>query len=143
MGGQYNDICSDTEFQRKMPEAMEMYQRAFNGEVTAQLTYGEVNDPAYSLKEDRKDWIYHGELTFGNQRIIMSDHVDMQFDVCYTCFLTAMMDTKEQVAAAWEVMKEGSTVIYPLEATFYSSARVVFVDRFGIRWGIMTETTER
>ena len=85
---------------------MEMYQRAFNGEVTAQLTYGEVNDPAYSLKEDQKDWIYHGELTFGSQRIIMSDHVDMQFDVCYTCFLTAMMDTKEQVAAAWEVMKE-------------------------------------
>lgn len=73
----------------------------------------------------------------------MSDHVDMQFYVCYTCFLTAMMDTKQQVAAAWEVMKEGSTVIYPLEATFYSSVRVVFVDRFGIRWGIMTETTER
>jgi hypothetical protein len=24
-----------------------------------------------------------------------------------------MMDTKEDVAAAWEVMKEGSTVIYP------------------------------
>lgn len=25
----------------------------------------------------------------------------------------------------------------------YSSCRVVFVDRFGIRWGIMTEQTER
>ena len=47
------------------------------------------------------------------------------------------------MAAAWEVMKEGSTEIYPLEVTFYSSARVVFVDRYGIRWGIMTETTER
>ena len=122
---------------------MEMSQRAFSGKVTALLTYGEANDPAYPLKDDQKDWIYHSELTFGSQRIIMSDHVDMQFDVCYTCFLPAMMDTKEQVAAAWEVMKEGSTVIYPLEATFYSSARVVFVDRFGIRWGIMTETTER
>ena len=130
-------------FNGQCREAMELYRQAFSGEITALLTYGEVNDPAYPLKEDQKDWIYHGELTFGNQRIIMSDHVDMQFDVCYTCFLTAMMDTKEQVAAAWEVMKEGSTVIYPLEATFYSSARVVFVDRFGIRWGIMTETTER
>ena len=30
----------------------------------------------------------------------------------------------------------------PLQSTFYSSARVVFVDRFGIRWGIMTETAE-
>ena len=124
-------------------EAMEMYRKAFSGTVMALLTYGEVNNPAFTLTEGQKDWIHHGELIFGDQRIIMSDHVDMQFDVCYTCFLTAMMETKEQVAAAWEVMKEGSTVIYPLEATFYSSARVVFVDRFGIRWGIMTETTER
>ena len=130
-------------FNGQCREAMEMYQKAFAGKITALLTYGEANDPAYTLKEDQKNWICHCELTFGDQRIIMSDHVDMQFDICYTCFLTAMMDTKEQVAAAWEVMKEGSTVIYPLEATFYSSARVVFVDRFGIRWGIMTETTER
>ena len=130
-------------FNGKCREAMEMYQKAFSGKVTALLTYGEANDPSFALKDEQKDWIYHGELTFGDQRIIMSDHVDMQFDVCYTCFLTAMMDTKEQVAAAWEAMKEGSTVIYPLEATFYSSARVVFVDRFGIRWGIMTETAER
>ena len=50
--------------------------------------------------------------------------------------------TTEEKAAAWEVMKEVSTIIYPLKSTFYSSARVVFVDRFGIRWGIMTESTE-
>ena len=48
----------------------------------------------------------------------MSDHVDMKFETCYTNFLTVMMDTKEQVTAAWEIMKEGSTVIYPLESTF-------------------------
>ena len=130
-------------FNGKCREAMEMYQKAFSGRITGLLTYGEVNDPAYAITDEQKDWIYHGELTLGAQRIIMSDHVDMQFDVCYTCFLTVMMETKEQVAAAWEVMKEGCTVIYPLEATFYSSARAAFVDRFGIRWGIMTETLER
>ena len=120
-------------FNGQCREAMEIYRKAFSGKVTALLTYGEVNDPSFTLTEEQKNWIYHCELTFGDQRIIMSDHVDMQFDVCYTCFLTVMMDTKEQVAAAWEIMKDGSTVIYPLEATFYSSARVVFVDRFGIR----------
>lgn len=44
---------------------------------------------------------------------------------------------------AIQIMKEGSKTIYRLEATPYSSCRVVFVDRFGIRWGIMTEQTER
>ena len=42
-------------FNGKCREAMEMYQRAFSGKVTALLTYGEVNDPAYPLKEDQKD----------------------------------------------------------------------------------------
>ena len=123
-------------------EAMEMYRKAFDGKVTALLTYDEANDPAYPLTEEQKNWIYHGELTVGDQWMIMSDHVDMHFETCYTNFLTVMMDTKEQVTTAWETMKDGSTVIYPLQSTFYSSARVVFVDRFGIRWGIMTETAE-
>ena len=130
-------------FNGRCREAMEMYQKAFSGKITGLLTYGEVNDPKFTMTDEQKNWIYHGELTFGEQRIILSDHVDMRFDIGYTCFLTAMMETEEQVAAAWEVMKEGCTLIYPLEATFYSSARVVFVDRFGIRWGIMTETTKR
>ena len=47
------------------------------------------------------------------------------------------------IQRAYEIMKEGSTTIYKMEATPYSSCRVVFVDRFGIRWGIMTEQTER
>ena len=82
-----------------------MYQKAFTGKITALLTYGEANDPAYTITDEQRNWIYHGELTFGEQRLIMSDHVDMRFDVCHICSLTAMMETKEQAAAAWEAMK--------------------------------------
>ena len=112
-------------------EAIQMYEKAFKGKISCMITYGEANDPAYIplLKE--------------NQRIIMSDHVDIEFQTCYSNFLTIMYDTKEEVQRAYEIMKEGSKTIYQLEATPYSSCRVVFVDRFGIRWGIMTEQTER
>lgn len=51
-------------FNGQCREAMEMYRKAFGGIVTALLTYGEVNDPAYPLTEEHKNWIYHGELTF-------------------------------------------------------------------------------
>ena len=97
------------------------------------------------LKEDQKDHIYHSELVLDDQRIIMSDLVegDIEFQVCYSNFLTVMLDTKEEVRQAYEIMKEGSKTIYQMEATPYSSCRVVFVDKFGIRWGIMTEQTER
>ena len=95
------------------------------------------------LAEDQRDYVYHAELILDNQRIIMSDHVDMEFTTCYSNFLTIMYDTKEEVQKAYAMMREGSKTIYPMEATSYSSCRVVFVDRFGIRWGIMTEQTER
>ncbi|MBR3106572.1 MAG: VOC family protein [Clostridia bacterium] len=126
-------------------EAIQLYAKAFGGKIACLITYREANDPAYMplLREDQKDYIYHSELVFGDQRIIMSDHVDIAFTVCYSNFLTIMYDTKEEVQRAYEIMKEGSTTIYRMEATPYSSCRVVFVDRFGIRWGIMTEQTER
>ena len=122
-----------------------MYEKAFGGKITCLITYREANDPAYMplLREDQKDYIYHSELVLGDQRIIMSDHVDIEFTVCYSNFLTVMYDTKEEVQKAYGIMKEGSTTIYKMEATPYSSCRVVFIDRFGIRWGLMTEQTER
>ena len=124
-------------------EAIHLYAKAFRGRISCIITYGEANDPAYRplLKAGQQEYVYHSELVLGDQRIILSDQVDMQFQTCYTNFLTVMMDTKEEVQSAYAVMKEGSKTIYPMEATPYSACRVVLVDRFGIRWGIMTEQT--
>ena len=126
-------------------EAIQMYEKAFGGKITCLMTYREANDTKYLplLNEEQKDYIYHAELILDNQRIIMSDHADIDFQVCYSNFLTIIYDTKEEVQRAYEMMKEGSKTIYEMEATPYSSCRVVFVDKFGIRWGIMTEQTER
>ena len=126
-------------------EAIHLYAKAFQGHIACLISYRNANDPAYMplLTEEQKDWVYHAELMLDGHRVIMSDHADIAFQTCYSNFLTIMYDTKEEVQAAYAVLKEGSTTIYPMEATPYSSCRVVFVDKFGIRWGIMTEQTER
>ena len=138
-------ITPTLNFGGRCREAIHAYASAFGGQITCLVTYGEANDPAYMsrLKADELDYIYHAEMMLGDQRIIMSDHVDIAFQTCYSNFLTIMYDTKEEVQAAYEQLKEGSRTIYPMEATPYSACRVVFVDKFGIRWGIMTEQTER
>ena len=132
-------------FRGNCREAIQMYEKAFGGKITCLITYRDANDPAYMplLSEEQKDYIYHAELVLGNQRIIMSDHIDIELSVCYSNLLTIMYDTKEEVQRAYEIMKEGSKTIYKMEATPYSSCRVVFVDKFGIRWGIMTEQIEK
>lgn len=126
-------------------EAIHLYEKAFGGHITCLITYQDANDPAYMplLTKEQKDWIYHAELVLDGQRIIMSDHADIEFQTCYSNFLTLMFDTANEVRHAYALMEEGSTTIYPIGATPYSACRVVFVDKFGIRWGIMTEQTER
>lgn len=137
------EITPTLNFGGQCRAAIEAYASAFGGEITCLITYRDANDPAYMplLKDDQLDYIYHAELRLGQQRILMSDHVDIPFTTCYTSFLTIMYDTREEVQRAYALLKEGSTTIYPMEATPYSACRVVFVDRFGIRWGIMTEQT--
>ena len=126
-------------------EAIRLYEKEFRGEIRCMVTYGEANNPAYMpmLEEDQRDYIYHAELVLGDQRIMMSDHVDLELRTCWSNFLTVVYDTREEVQSAYALMKEGSRTIYRMEATPYSSCRVAFVDRLGIRWGIMTEQTER
>lgn len=138
-------IVPTLNFKGNCREAIKMYEKAFKGTISCLITYGEADDPKYNLllKENQKDYIYHSELVLGDQRIIMSDQVDIELQTCDSNFLTIMYDTKEEVQQAYEVMKEGSRTIYQMEATPYSSCRVAFVDKFGIRWGIMTEQTER
>ena len=138
-------IVPTLNFAGQCREAIQLYEKAFDGKITYMISYRDANDPAYHahLKEDQLDWIYHAELSLNDQRIIMCDHTDIVFNVCYQNFLTIMYDTKEEVQRAYSVMKEGSTTIYPMEATPYSPCRVVFVDKFSIRWGIMTEQTMR
>lgn len=139
------EIVPTLNFGGNCREAIQLYEKAFGGKISCLITYGQADDPAYTplLQEGQKEYIYHSELVLGGRRIIMSDHVDLAFQTCYSNFLTVMFDTKEQVQQAYAVLKEGSQTIYEMEATPYSSCRVVFVDRFGIRWGIMTEQTER
>ena len=64
-------------------EAIHLYEKAFGGKISCLITYREANDPAYMplLREDQKDYIYHSELMLGEQKIIMSDHVDIEFTV--------------------------------------------------------------
>lgn len=136
-------ITPTLNFAGQCREAIHLYAQAFGGQIICLVSYRDANDPAYIplLTEEQKDWIYHAELMIDGQRIIMSDHADITFQTCYSNFLTLMYDTKEEVETAYALLQKGSTTIYPLEATPYSACRVVFVDKFGIRWGIMTEQT--
>ena len=126
-------------------EALNLYKKAFNAEIGCLLRYSEAQKEDYDreLSDEEKRYIYHAELNLGNQRIMMCDNIDVPFVTSFSLSLTVTFDTKEEVNQTYDILKEGSTTIYPLQSTTYSSCMVVFVDKFGFRWGLMTEQSER
>lgn len=126
-------------------EAINAYVKAFGARVDCLLRYEDAlsQDFSMTLTQEMRRLVYHSEIHIGSQRIMLSDTVDTPETHGLSQFLTLTFDTKEEVTAAYDVLSEGCTVIYPMHSSSYSSCEVNFVDRFGIRWGFMTEQTDR
>ncbi len=65
-------------------------------------------DSNRNLLDSRPQMYHHGDYHMGNliispqNELIMSDHADIEFSVCYSNFLNVMYDTKEEVQRAYD-----------------------------------------
>ncbi|WP_373000559.1 VOC family protein [Lutispora sp.] len=87
--------------------------------------------------------VYHAEVLIGNQRVFFSDILDFDLSKGTSLFLVITFEEAASVKKAYEILKEGSTIVYPMKSTTYSSCFVSLVDKFGFRWVLMTEQTEK
>ncbi|WP_250228884.1 VOC family protein [Anaeropeptidivorans aminofermentans] len=60
-----------------------------------------------------------------------------------TVSLVLTFETAHEVKAAYEKISKGYEIIHPMQRTSYSSCFVSLIDKFGIRWELMTEQTEK
>ncbi len=51
--------------------------------------------------------------------------------------IVVIFDNEDELKEAYEIMKNGSQTIIPMEPTFYSNCLVDFLDKFGVRWCFM------
>lgn len=137
-------ITPNFNFAGNCEEAIKLYQKAFNARLACLLRYSEAdkNDWNRVLTKEQQNYIYHAEIFINDQRIMMCDNMDVDLVKSTSLSLVVTFDTKEEVINAYDVLKEGSETIYPIHSTTYSSCEVVFIDKFGFRWGLMTEQTE-
>lgn len=122
-------------------QAIELYKRAFGAKVQALLLESEADPVDCTARHTER--VYHAVLMLGTQRILMTDDTEDHPPKGNTLSLVLTYDTKEEVMAAFEAVCEGAQVIAPPHDTPYSSCMVSLVDRFGVRWELMTEQTER
>ena len=125
-------------------EAIQLYERAFEAKVDFILHYSDARKEDFSKKltEKQKNYVYHAEMKIGTQRIMFSDIITFKIKK-KTFFLTITFETKEDVEKTFNILSEKGKVIIPLRRTTYSSCAGSLIDKFGIRWGLMTEQTEK
>ena len=134
-------ITPNFSFAGQCEEAIEIYRKAFGAEIGCLMRYGDANeqDMNDTWKSTNKDWIYHAELLFGGQSIMMADHADLEFKPGLSLSLVVTLDTKADVMRAFEILSEDGSVIYPPHSTTYCPCSTNVVDRFGFGWCIMAE----
>jgi PhnB protein len=126
-------------------EAIHLYEKAFETKADFILHYSDAKQEDWNrpLTEEQKNMVYHAEMKIGSQRLMFSDIIEFDLTKGNSFFLTITFETKEDVQKAYRILSKRSTTLAPLRSTTYSSCSVSFIDRFGIRWGLMTEQPDK
>ena len=126
-------------------EAMALYEKAFDATTKFVMRYSDADERDWDspLTDDQKKMVYHAEMAIGTQRVMFSDTIEGAPSKGTSLFLTITFEDAAGVKRAYEVLEEGSTIVQPMISTPYSSCFVSLIDKFGIRWVLMTEQTER
>lgn len=106
-------------------EAVKLYQKAFG----AQLVSEHINEDGSYL---------HAELdAFGQVLAISETDENVSGNTMQFCFHFEESET-EKVRHAYEVLKEGAEISFPLGECFYSKCMFGLIDRFGVSWCLFT-----
>lgn len=126
-------------------EAMALYEKAFGATTKLLMRYSDADERDWDkpLTDEQKKMVYHAQMLIGTQRIMFSDTVGFDPSKGTSLSLIVTFEDAASVKRAYEVLKEGSTIVHPMVSTTYSSCFVSLVDKFGIRWGLMTEQTDK
>jgi PhnB protein len=122
-------------------EAIHLYEKAFETKADFILHYSDAKKEDWNrpLTKKQKNMVYHAEMKIGSQRLMFSDIIEFDLIKGNSFFLTITFETKEEVQKAYRILSEGCVTLAPMRSTTYSSCVVSFIDRFGMRWGLMTE----
>lgn len=109
-------------------EVISLYEKAFNLQID------------WQGKNEETGLIYHTEARIGNQRLRLSDggaeRDDNQTD---SLFLAVVYDTVDEVETAFNILKEGGTIIQEPHNPGFATCMSELRDKFGFKWFLMVD----
>ena len=119
-------------FNGNCKEAIAFYEKAFKTKAES-IIYNRDYSPEYD-----DDKIAHAIMFIHGQKIFLNDRfgkIDTSTDIAVN--LIVMWENESELLAGYEILKENSITIDPMEVLSYSSLAVQFIDKFGVQWGFM------
>lgn len=127
-------------FYGQCEEAIDLYKEAFHCKINYFMRYSDAVERGWEEDiPEIRNTVYHSEILFGEQLFRMADGAATKPNINTTVFFAVNLDTVEEVKKAFEVLQVSGTVIEELKATPFSACMGSVVDKYGIRWRVMTD----
>jgi len=121
-------------FNRNCAEALELYAKAFNAEISGIQKYGDMPpNPAFPVAENDKKLILHSTVKIDGMEIMASDS-SRGCTSGSNMYITLTSKDTEYVKHAWDALKQGGRVHMELAPTFFALLHGSLQDKFGINW---------
>ena len=117
-------------------EAIAIYEKAFLTKAES-IVYNRDYAPDECPDDNR---IAHAVMSIHGQKVFLNDRFGNK-DKSLNCavHLIVMFKSVEELLACYEFFKDECTIIDKFEELPYSKLAGIFVDKFGVQWGFMTE----
>ena len=114
-------------------EAFTRYHEIFGGELQL-MSMADMPGGGDQVPAEQRDLVMHAALVIGDDLLMASDAQPGDFGPVQYMYVNYSCDDAAEAERVFAALSEGGKVEMPLEATFWSPAFGVCVDRFGTPW---------
>lgn len=121
-------------FKDNAAQAFDFYARCLDGEITDQVTFGEMPDGP-DIPDDAKGLVANISLKAGDSTLMGSDcWPGAPFEPMQGCAVAIDADGAAHAERIFAALAEGGTITMPLGETSWAERFGMLTDRYGIKW---------
>lgn len=121
-------------FNRNCAEALEVYAKAFDAQITEEQTYGNMPpNPSFPIAEEDKGLVLHARLRWNDTELMCADASE-RCQPGDNMYVSVTTKDAALVQRAWDILKENGEVYMELSPSFFAAAHGSLRDRFGVNW---------
>ncbi|MDF2542473.1 MAG: phnB [Herbinix sp.] len=119
-------------------EAINFYEEVFDA-IDKQVEYyrDAPSKPGFLITDDMKDLVMHGTMTICGTPVNFSDTLEKTSVGNMIC-LNVFCQSSDEVCRIYHKLKEDGQVIVELGPQFFSSMYGSVIDRYGIKWQLIS-----